>query len=219
MKRSSLITLLLLSTLPLLAKLPEDLTQPEFRLQPENIGADWQKLLTELQAAPPLRAEFEERRFFPFRRDYTALTGEIRLDPDHGLSLHYITPQDQLMVVDARGGFLQNERGRRRELPDNPNARAATGALLHVLRFDLPRLAQDFDIYAARDENTWAFTFVPRADGKLAKALSPVTVQGEGARVQLIEMRKSDRQRVEIHVGQTETNVVFTDEELSRYFR
>lgn len=212
-------SLWLIFTLPVFAKLPAQRTQPEFLVQPNDIGADWQKLLAELQAAPPLRAEFEERRFFPFRRDYTALTGEIRLDPNHGLSLHYITPQDQLMVVDARGGFLQNERGRRRELPDNPSARAATSALLHVLRFDLPRLAEDFDIYAARDERDWAFTFVPRAEGKLAKALSPITVQGEGARVRLIEMRKTERQRVEIHVGKTTTNVAFTDEERARYFR
>jgi hypothetical protein len=91
--------------------------------------------------------------------------------------------------------------------------------LLHVLRFDLPRLVEDFDIYAARDESDWAFTFVPRAEGKLAKALSPITVQGTDARVHLIELRKTDRQRVEIHVGKTDTNVVFTDEELARYFR
>ena len=219
MKPLLILILLLLAVLPVLAELPQDLHRPEFRLQPGGVDASWQRLLAELQGAPPLRAEFEERRYFPFRRDYTALIGEIRLDPAHGLSLHYSSPQDQLMVVDARGGFMQNERGRRRELPDNPSARAATSALLHVLRFDLGRLAENFEIYAAREADRWAFAFIPRPDGQLAKALSPVTVRGEDGRVQLIEMRKSERQRVEIHVGATETGVSFTEEELARYFR
>jgi hypothetical protein len=203
---------------PLLAALPTDIAQPDHQLTPGKNDAPWQPLLAELRAKPPLRATFEEHRFFPFKKGFTRLEGEIRLDPVRGLSLHYTAPENQLMVVDREGGFMANARGRRRALPDNPRARAATSALLHVLRFDLPTLAADFTIYAARDGDAWKFTFIPRP-GDLADVLNPITITGDHGLVRLIEMKKSDRQRVEIHIGRTETGVTFAADELARYFR
>lgn len=213
------LALLLVTALPLAAAIPDDIVQPAYRFTPGESDAAWHDLLDQLHAAPPLRAQFEERRFFPFRQGYASLTGVIRLDPDHGLSLQYVEPKAQLMVVDARGGFMADHRGRRRELPDDRRARAATGALLHVLRFNLPLLAQDFAIYAAREGAQWKFTFIPKPGGDLAEALNPVRVSGEGTYVRLIEMRKTEHQRIEIHVGETETGVTFTPGELAKYFR
>jgi hypothetical protein len=204
--------------LPLQAALPTELVSADYQLTPGENDASWQPLLTELKAKPPLKATFTERRYFPFRKDATQLTGEIRLDPARGLSLHYITPDDRLMVVDARGGFMADERGRRRELPNDPRASAATTALLNVLRFDLPALAKNFDIYAARDESAWRFTFVPRP-GPLAGVLQPIIITGENALLKTIEMRKADSQRVEIQIGETHTGITFDEAELKRFFR
>lgn len=213
-----LFLLLVLVVPPLRAALPADLVSPDYRLTPGENDSAWQPLLTELKAKPPLKATFTERRYFPFRKDSAQLTGEIRLDPGRGLSLHYLTPEDRLMVVDARGGFMADDRGRRRELPDDPRAHAATTALLNVLRFDLPELAKNFDIYATRDGAAWRFTFVPRP-GPLASVLQPIIITGENTLVQTIEMRKADSQRVEIIIGETHTGVTFDDAELARFFR
>jgi hypothetical protein len=203
---------------PAFAALPADIAQPEYQLLPGKNDAAWQPLVDELRAKPPLKAQFEEHRFFPFKKGFTRLDGEIRLDPVRGLSLHYTAPENQLMVVDQQGGFMANAKGHRRELPDNPRARAATSALLHVLRFDLRTLADDFTIYAARDGSAWRFAFIPRP-GDLAGVLNPITITGDHGLVRLIEMKKSARERVEIHIGQTDTGVTFTPDEIARYFR
>lgn len=200
------------------AALPEDLAKPEFRLTPGENDAPWRQLIDDLKAKPPLRALFVENRYFPFRKEPAKLAGEIRLDPTRGLSLHYATPDDRLMVVDSKGGFMADERGRRRELPADPRAQAATTALLNVLNFDLPALSKNFTIYAARDGNDWRFTFVPQP-GPLASVLNPITITGANGLLQTIEMRKSGSQRVEIIIGETTTGVTFDEAELKRFFR
>ncbi|MFA6959887.1 MAG: outer membrane lipoprotein carrier protein LolA [Opitutaceae bacterium] len=217
--RLSLLFALLAAPAVLLhAEFPEDIATAENQIIPGKSDADWQPVLADLKAKPPLKANFEEHRFYPFRKNFTKLTGEIRLDPVRGLSLHYLTPDDRLMVIDDKGGFMKDEKGRRRDLPDDPRAQAATTALLHVLRFDLVELAKNFDLYGARDGEFWRFTFVPRP-GPLSGVLNPITVTGDSGLVRRIEMRKSSSQRVEIIIGETATGVTFSADELARFFR
>ncbi|CAM2806034.1 hypothetical protein [Rariglobus hedericola] len=210
--------LLALCALPLRAEFPADLATPDYRIVPGENDASWLPLVADLKAKPPLKAVFNENRYFPFRKGPAKLTGEIRLDPVRGLSLHYLTPEDRLMVVDEKGGFMMDERGRRRELPDDPRAQAATKALLNVLRFDLPELAKNFLLYGARDGSSWRFTFVPNP-GPLASVLNPITVTGDNGLVKTIEMRKAAAQRVEILIGETKTGVTFNEAELTKFFR
>ena len=200
------------------AELPTDITTATYRLTPGQNDADWQPLLSDLRSKPPLKAVFEERRFFPFRKNPVTLTGEIRLDAERGLSLHYLTPDDRIMVVDSRGGFMIDEKSRRRELPDDPRAQAATRALLNVMRFDLTALDRNFELFGVRDGSVWRFAFVPRP-GVLAEVLFPIIVTGEGALLREIEMRKTGSQRVQIIIGETATGVTFSADELARFFR
>ncbi len=204
--------------LPLRAALPADLVSPAYRLTPGENDSSWQPLIAELKAKPPLKATFEEHRYFPFRKGSAKLTGEIRLDPVRGLSLHYQTPEDRLVVMDPRGGFMAEAGGRRRELPDDPRAKAASTALLNVLRFDLPELAKNFEIYGAHEGDVWRFTVIPRP-GPLASILNPITVSGDSGLVRVIEMRKSGAQRIVIIISDTVTGVTFDAAELTTYFR
>jgi len=216
---SRLLLLLALAVAPAAhAALPDDLVSDAHRITVGQNDSAWAPLVAELKANAPLSATFDEYRYFPFRKGAAKLTGEIRLDPVRGLSLNYTSPEKQMLVVDAKGGFMADSRGRRRELPDDPRARAATSALLDVLRFDLRRLAENFDIYAARDADTWRFNFTPKP-GPLADVLHPIIVTGEGAIVKNIEMRKTASQRVEILIGETHTRITFPPEELARFFR
>lgn len=222
MKRliSPLLLTLLLAGPPALhaAEEPGDLVLPENRLQLENIDPAWSALIEGLRAQPPLYSEFEERRYFPFRRDFTGLSGEIRVDPARGLSIHYLSPEESLMVVDAQGGFIVEGNGKRQDLPEDPRAQAGSAALLHVLQFDLESLAADFQIYGQLTDAGWRLAFVPASDA-LARALQPITVSGTDRQVERIEIGRTSNQRVEIIVGETRTGVEFTDEEISRYFR
>jgi len=217
-----LLTLALLlapAPLPLRAELPADLITPAHQLEPGKNDSPWRPLLAALKSKAPLLAAFEEHRFFAFKKNPVVLTGEIRLDPARGMSLHYQVPEERILVVDDRGGFMRDGKGRRlHDLPDDPRAQAATRALLHVMRFELDALAKDFAVYAARDGADWRFAFVP-LPGPLADVLQPITVTGRDELVRTIEMKKADDQRVEILIGETHASVTFTPTELTRFFR
>ncbi|HTJ77802.1 MAG TPA: hypothetical protein VL357_02295 [Rariglobus sp.] len=207
------------ATLPLRAELPSTIITPACKLVPGRNDAAWGKFLATLKAKGSILAAFEEDRFFAFKKNPVVLTGEIRLDPVRGMSLHYQVPEERILVVDDRGGFMRDGKGRRlHDLPDDPRAQAATRALLHVMRFELDALAKDFAIYAARDGADWRFAFVP-LPGPLTDVLQPITITGKDDLVTAIEMKKSDDERVEIKIGETHTGVTFNSTDINRYFR
>lgn len=210
---------LTLAALTLRAELPATIIAPDHQLVPGQNDAVWQPLLTALKAKSPIFATFEERRYFAFKKNPVVLAGEIRLDPQRGLSLHYQVPEERILVVDDRGGFMRDGKGKRlHDLPDDPRAQAATRALLSVMRFELATLAQNFSIYAARDGADWRFAFVP-LPGPLADVLQPITVTGQDELVNTLEMKKTDTERVFIRIGKTQTNATFNSTELTRFFR
>jgi len=197
---------------------PEDLVAPAHQIDPAHPGAPWEGLLKALQSKGNIAAAFTENRYFPFKKIPVVLTGEIRLSPEHGLSLHYLTPDDRLMIVDNHGVLFRLPSGRSREGPSDPRALVATDALVHVMRFDLAELSKQFATYAAGDASRWYFAFDPK-DETLSHTLSRLIVTGEGGLVRRIQLRKSAIQSVEILIGETRENVTFTPEELKRFFR
>jgi len=197
---------------------PENLLTSAHQIDPTHLNPPWDGLIAALQKKGNISAHFTENRYLPLKKVPVVFTGEIRLSAEHGLSLHYLTPENRLMVVDTRGVFMRNEAGRTRELPADPNALAATGALLDVMRFDLGALSQHFSLYAAGDADTWFFGFEPR-DDSVSKTLSRLVVTGKKDHVQRILMRKSAMQSIEILVADERSQVEFTADELKRFFR
>ncbi|HEU5078272.1 MAG TPA: outer membrane lipoprotein carrier protein LolA [Opitutaceae bacterium] len=197
---------------------PENLLTSEHKIDPEHLGEPWSKLIGTLQEKGNISARFTENRYLPLKKIPIVFTGEIRLSADHGLSLHYLTPEDRLMVVDTKGVFMRNEAGRTREMPADPNALAATNALLQVMRFDLHSLAEHFSLYAAGDEHLWFFGFEPK-DDSVSKTLSRLVVTGENEKVKRILMRKSALQSIEILIEEEHARVDFSPDELKRFFR
>jgi hypothetical protein len=178
----------------------------------------WRELWAQLAPGKARESAFEERRYFPFRRDPVILTGEIRIMPDRGLSLHYLTPEQRVLIADAKGLLLRDAAGRSHSPPGDPRARAALAALVDVLRFDLPELQRSFVLRGRRDGDAWTLTFIAR-DRDLAAALGTLVLTGERARLCKIEMIRSANQRIEVLIGETHEDAVFTADELSRFFR
>lgn len=197
---------------------PENLITNAHSIDPAHLAPPWDKLIAGLQQKGNISARFTENRFLPFKKIPVVFTGEIRLSAGHGLSLHYVTPDDRLMIVDTKGVLMRDGAGRTRELPADPQAIAATTALLQVMRFDLSSLAQHFDLYAAGSEELWHFGFEP-TDDAVAKNLSRLIVTGEKAEVRRILMRKSALQSIEIIIDEEHAQATFTPEELKRFFR
>lgn len=197
---------------------PEDLVSPAHQLDPVHPAAPWDGILKQLQSKGNIAATFTENRYFPFKKIPVVLTGEIRLSREKGLSLHYLTPEDRLMVVDDHGVLFRLPSGRSREGPSDPRALSATDALVHVMRFDLAELSKQFATYAAGDAAQWYIAFDPK-DEALSHTLSRLIVTGQGDQVRRIQMRKSAVQSVEILIADVRENVTFTPEELKRFFR
>ena len=195
-----------------------ELISPANKITLGQNDAPWTALTAALQAQGNVAAPFTEHRYLPFKKISVVFSGDMRLSAERGLSLHYTSPEDRLMIVDAKGVLLRDDRGRSRELPADPRAQGATSAMLHVMRFDFPALAKDFDLYGRREGDTWQLAFEPR-DPEFARTVSRIIVSGTDAEVRKLEMRKSALQRIEILVGQVRTHVEFSASDQKNFFR
>lgn len=200
------------------AGLPPGLVSAETRLEDPRGDATWRALFERLSASQTRQSRFEERRFFPFRREPTVLQGEIRMVPEQGLSLRYLQPEERIIIVDGKGVLMRDAEGRERAAPDDSRARAATSAMVHVLRFDLAALQKEFAVHGRRDGDTWSLAFVSR-DAAFANLLGVLVVSGEKLELRKIEMIKSANQRIEIAIKETTEGVLFTGDTLRRFFR
>jgi hypothetical protein len=205
---------------PLLAQAvaPVAWVSAETRLADPANNPAWRELIVRLAPNRTRQSAFEERRYFPFRKAPVILTGEIRIVPELGLSLRYLTPEERVMIVDGRGLLFRDRDGQERPAPSDSRAQAATAAMVNVLRFDLAKLQQEFEVHGRREGTAWALAFVPR-DANFANLLGVLTVSGEGNALTRIEMVKSPTQRIEINVRDTREDVLFTGDTIRRFFR
>jgi hypothetical protein len=178
----------------------------------------WTALFARLSASKTRQSQFEERRFFPFRRAPVVLKGEIRIVPERGLSLRYLEPDRRILIVDDKGLLMRDDEGHERAAPSDSRAQAVTAALVNVLRFDLPALQKSFVMYGRHEGSAWVLGFVPR-DPALAGMIGTLFVSGEQTRLDRIEMTKSATQRIEIVISNTREDVIFPGDVLERFFR
>lgn len=178
----------------------------------------WAPLLASLSQNQTRRSHFEEDRYFPFRKKAIVLTGEMRLVPHRGLSLHYLTPEIHTVIVDDKGLLTRDEQGRDQGSSDEPRAQAALAAMINVLHFNLAELQKTFAIRGERTEQGWTLEFAPASAAAVA-TLGTLTVSGVGQTLQTIVISRSRNQRIEIIIRDSSEGVTFSEQELKRYFR
>jgi hypothetical protein len=188
------------------------------RLTPGSLSTAWTGLLADLVQSGSLTARFTENRHLPFKKIPVVFTGEMRLSPERGLSLHYLTPQERILVLDQQGLLLRDENGRTRDLASEPRAQATIAALMHVLRFDLGELAKQFDLYGRQADDRWVIALEPKTS-ELASTIGRLVVSGTRAQVEKIEMRKSAVLSIEILISDVRKDAVFKTEDLARFYR
>ena len=84
--------------------------------------------------------------------------------------------------------------------------------------FDLPELEKQFVVHGMREGEEWTLGFAPR-DPTLASSLGSIIVQGRQTSLDRIEMVKSDEQRIEIIINDSQSDVIFAMDVLQRFFR
>jgi glycosyltransferase involved in cell wall biosynthesis len=194
---------------------PDPMVNPAHRVT--AAAPAWADLRTGFAVHPDTMADFAERRFFPFKRDPVQLTGVVRVSTARGLSLGYLTPDAHTLIVDEKG-MIDRTPGKETIAPADPAAAVMNGVLLHLVRFDLPALAADFDLFGRRDDPAWTLVLVPRTT-PLRSNLSRITATGEGLTVRRIEIRRTATEAVEILISPPHPPAAFTADELTRWFR
>jgi hypothetical protein len=177
----------------------------------------WQDLAKAFAQRRNVTANFGERRWFPFRKQPVELTGEVRVSADHGLSLHYRTPEQRIVIVDQHG-LLVREKSGETSAPSDPRASAVNDALLHILRLDFGALQHDFDVRGTHDNHQWSIELIPRSED-LRRVIGLIAVSGADTNVWRIELRHSPKQYVEIQMAAPFPPTPFTPDELKRFFR
>jgi hypothetical protein len=187
-------------------------------LAPGPAEAQWRPLIDSMAAKGAVVAPFTERRYFPFRREPTVLSGVLRFSPERGLSLEYTRPEESIVIADSGGLLLRDREGRARQMPSGSRGPGAVASLLPIMRFDLASLYPRFSIRAFGSGASWRLEFTPLGSGAAAD-LGLITVEGAGTSVVHLQFRRSDSQRIEIDVGAARTGGAFTAAELARFFR
>lgn len=177
---------------------------------------EWRELTAKFAALTDAVADFEERRTFPFRKEPIVLKGEVRVSRERGLSLHYRSPEERVVLLDEQGTLVRDASGQ--TLPPDPRASAGNRAMLNILRLDLAALEREFEVYGRREAHAWSLALVPRAE-TLRRAIGNIFVVGEGTAVRMIELRRSAKQHIDIAMAAPRSPVTFTADELKRYFR
>jgi hypothetical protein len=180
----------------------------------------WRDLAAAFAAQPDLVAHFDERRYFPFRKEPLRLAGEVRVSQEHGLSLHYTEPEDRVMIVDAAGVELRPPlaNGAAASADPRTGSLANPAFLLDVLRFDVAALQKNFELYGRREQDAWALALVPR-DQRMQRALGRIYVRGTGPTVHAIELRRSARQHIDIAITDPRPVRAFSAAERKEFFR
>ncbi len=179
---------------------------------------DWAPLFTRLQANTPLLSTFDEARHYPFRLVPVKLTGELRFDSVHGLSLHYLTPEVMTLIVDKNGLLMRDNHGRERTAPPDHRAQGTANALLQLMGFNLTELEKTFRLEGNPAGDPWTLRLTP-IDPELTESLGIITVTGHDDRVATIVMEKSPDRHIDITVTTATPHAVFSVEDLKRYFR
>jgi len=203
--------------LSLRAQDASELVSPAHKIAIDQPPTDWKPLFDELAHRSTVSALFTENRYLPFKKIPVVFEGEIRFSRERGLGLHYLQPDNRILIVDTQGVLARDAKGRPHELSD-ARAQGTVGPLLNVMSFDLPELAKNFDLYGVRTGKTWRLAFEPRTS-ELANSLSRLVISGRDAGVSKIEMRKSSLLSVEILIHDAKENVPFTPEEIAKFFR
>jgi hypothetical protein len=205
------------AVLPLSAQETSELVSPAHKIAIDQPSAEWKPLFDELSHRSTVSALFTENRYLPFKKIPVVFEGEMRYSRERGLGLHYLQPDNRILIVDTKGVLARDAKGRPHELSD-ARAQATVGPLLNVMSFDLPELAKTFDLYGVRAGATWRLAFEPRTS-ELANSLSRLVINGHEAVVTKIEMRKSSLLSVEILIHDAKENVPFTPDEIAKFFR
>ncbi|WP_438479903.1 outer membrane lipoprotein carrier protein LolA [Oleiharenicola lentus] len=180
-------------------------------------AAAWSDLAQAFAQRPDVMAGFTESRYFPFKENPAVLRGEVRVSRARGLSLNYTSPEQRTVIVDVTGVLLRDKKSTV-AAPNDVRAATINRAMMNTLNLNFAALAEDFELSGERKGAAWTLMMRPR-DKQVQQAFRQITVSGQGTVVERIELRRSQRQFIEIVMNDSREVAAFSAEDITRYFR
>ena len=162
--------------------------------------------------------QFLEERIFAFRKQPIELEGIIRIDKKAGLSISY--PKKKVLIIADEVGVLMrrfSEDGSFVQRVGNEEQSGTIQLMAAALQFDRAVLAEVFELSLEMKEGDWVITMVPINEDM--GSIEMEEMHGIGDVLSLIEMTMRGHQKIRIKPGEERLDVVFSEEELSRFFR
>lgn len=191
-------------------------------LQPINASElphAWQVRLQGLQDKERLEVEFEEARYFAFRREPKVYRGVFRRAASGSISLAYKEPEllvlhvekDSITVRKGDGGYV-------RELPESRADKAGLEIFRSVLGLDLSVLSEQYHLFGGLEGRGWILECRVKEGIEPAPKYSLLRLQGSYGQLHEIELQEDPRRRVEIKLGPPEYPESFSPELMEKFF-
>ena len=172
--------------------------------------------LVALAKPQTVTASFTERRHTPLKKTPVIVTGTVRIDRTHGLSLSYDQKNSPIVILDERGLLLRHPDGREQTAP--PEAETDLRLLHALFAFDLAVLEKSYALTASEaPDGIWTLAFDRRPDS--AASYRELALAGDATRLTAITLAKTPNLKTEIIIGPPRLDVPSTADELARYFR
>lgn len=184
--------------------------------------AGLQGKLAELEKAaaeyPARKIDFNEQRFFSFRKVPVELEGVLRIWEDHGVSIVY--PEKRTgIVADETGVLLRkySKDGGFRQKSGGSGESDTMNLLKAAFEFDRVALEEAFEMDWQNGGEQWSIGLTPRDPEE--KKIERLLIIGTGEAVVKIEMSFAGDRRIEIQPQEEIGLERFSEEDERLYFR
>jgi Outer membrane lipoprotein carrier protein LolA-like len=200
MRRRALILLVLAGLSALSAGAPADTggAPVDTRSPPADTGGaapDLDAVMGLLAMRRHGRVEFVEQQFLAILDHPVESSGELRYDAPDRLEKRTLLPHPEDLVL--AGGVLTMERGGRSRVLDlqrYPQIQPFVESIRATLAGDRRALERVFHVEFAGNVQRWSLTLVP-LDGRLARSVKQVQIDGSGDQLLRVEIRQPDGDR------------------------
>lgn len=155
-------------------------------------------VLVDTRQARVISGSFEQAKYLPGFPQPLRSSGRFRLVRGVGVVWQQTAPFESRLVLSARQLSItqDGQRSERLSAEQQPGVKLAAQVFAALIALDLPRLAQDFDLYLAQDGSRWVLGLTPRLDVLKAVARRAV-IRGDTA-VESVELMGEGGQRTRI---------------------
>lgn len=183
-----------------------------------ELSPQWQMLLDEIHAFERVVVPFVETRSFSFRKSDKSYRGVFRKAADGSVSLAYLEPRAMTLHLGEGFAYYRKEGGEIRRIPQSELEAGAMAIFPKLLSLDLKALAQYYSISGAWSEDLWRLHLEERPGIELNVSYVEIGLFGHGPELQIIELKKNNRERITIEMETPELPDAFSEAEQAEYF-